>query len=143
MKSEHKAQFLEAAQREIDELVAKQTWTEDLKSNAATNILPTCWVPRVKRSSDGTMKKFKARLCLRGDPQESDGKSNYSPVASWSTVRSFLVMSAIKDWATASIDFSNAFVQSDLPSDDPAWMHAPRGKVEFVLNVHWGRFLTI
>ena len=128
MASPYKEQFLEAAQVEIDALVKKGTWYEDLKSNATTRIIPALWNFRVKKSSCGQfIKRFKARICLRGDLQEDNGKSNYSPVAAWSTVRTFLIISQINGWITTTIDFSNAFVQSYLPDDEPVWMHVPRG----------------
>lgn len=31
------------------------------------------------------------------------------------------------NWITTTVDFSNAFVQSRLPEDEPVWMHVPRG----------------
>ena len=124
MRSEHRERFLEAAQKEIDELVSKGTWYEDDKANATKKITPCKWVFKLKRSADegDTVKKYKGRICLRGDLQEDDGRSNYSPVASWSTVRCFLILSVILGWVTTSIDFSNAFVQSNLPDDDSVWM---------------------
>ena len=127
MKSQYKDRFLEAAQVEIDELVEKGTWREDLKRNATTKIIPSQWVFRIKRTPDGAIKKFKARLVLRGDLQEKDGRDNFSPVAAWSTVRAFLVISAVLNWVTTTVDFANAFVQSYLPDDEPVWMHVPRG----------------
>ena len=125
MADPNKEDWLEAAQREIDELAAKGTWYEDDKSNATTKIVPCKWVFRRKRTSDGTIKKFKARICLRGDLQEDNGESNYSPVSAWPAVRIFLTISVILNWITTSIDFTNAFVQSRL--DEPVWMHIPRG----------------
>ena len=127
MASPHREQFLEAAQREIDEPVKKGTWHEDSKSNATAPIAPSTWAFRVKRSSDGTVKKFKGRICLGGDLLQGNGLSTCSPVAAWATVRSFLTISQIRQWETATIDFSNAFVQSNLPDDEPVWMHVPRG----------------
>ena len=53
--------------------------------------------------------------------------SNYSPVAAWTSVRMFLTYARILGWVTTSVDFSNAFVQSKLPENEPAWMHVPRG----------------
>ena len=82
---------------------------------------------KIKRSPDGTFKKAKARWCLCGDLQEDTGRDNFSPVAAWSTVRFFLVFAFIMSWITVTIDFSNAFVQSDLPADEPVWTHLPRG----------------
>lgn len=127
MASPYKEEFLKAAQTEIDALVDKGTWIEDLKENATTKPVPCTWVFRIKRSPDGEARKFKARICLRGDLQEDLGQDNFSPVAAWPTVRSALVVSAIRGWVTTTIDFSNAFVQSYLPEDDPVWMHIPRG----------------
>ena len=69
---------------------------------------------------------MKSRIVLRGDLQEDNGH-NFSPVAAWPTVRLFLVLSLMLGWVTSTVDFSNAFVQSDLPADEPVWMLIPRG----------------
>ena len=127
MASPYKEEFLKAAKIKIQALVDKGTWTEDLKINATTKIIPCQWVFRIKRDSMGNFKKAKARIVVRGDLQEEDGKDNTSPVAAWSTVRTFLVLTFIAGWITTTIDFSNAFVQSHLPDDMPVWMHVPRG----------------
>ena len=100
---------------------------EDLMSNSTTGVTPCKWVFRIKRTSDGVVRKSKARIVLRGDLQHDSGEDNYSPVAAWSTIRSFLVISPILGWVTTSIDFSNVFIQSDLPEDEPVWMRVPRG----------------
>ena len=126
MASPYRKQFLEAAGIEIDALVEHGTWFEDLVDNATNRIVPSQWVFRIKRTADGEIKKFKARLVLRGDLQEYEGET-FSPVAAWSTVRLFLIICMILGWVTLSIDFSNAFVQSNLPEDEPVWMKVPRG----------------
>ena len=126
MASPYKQEFLLAADAEIAQLCEHGTWVEDLISNATTKVVPSQWVFRIKRSADGEIKKFKARLVLRGDLQEYEGET-FSPVASWATVRLFLIMCMILEWVTITIDFSNAFVQSPLPDDQPVWMSAPRG----------------
>ena len=129
MASPHREEFLKAARIEIDALTEKGTWYEELKCLATTKIIPSQWVFRIKRTPDGTIKKFKARIVFRGDLQEDNGQDNYSPVAAWSTVRTFLVTSIMMNWVTTTVDFSNAFVQSKLPDDEPVWMHVPRGYV--------------
>ena len=53
--------------------------------------------------------------------------NTYAPIVSWTTVRMFLVISMILKWTKISIDFSNAFVQVDLP--DPIWIHFGQPKV--------------
>ena len=126
MNSPYKDQFLKAAQEEIDALERMETWYEDSKSNATTRVVPSQWVFKIKRTPDGEVKKFKARIVLRGDLQEYEGET-FSPVASWSTVRAVLVHCAVKGWVTCSINFSNAFIQSPLPEGEAVWMHVPQG----------------
>ena len=127
MLSPFRSKFLDSAQKEIEELVSKGTWFEDKISNVTNKVVPSKWVFRIKRTSDGSIRKFKGRIVLRGDLQDDTGEDNYSPVAAWPTVRSFLLISIVKKWITTSIDFSNAFVQSKLPDDEPVWMQVPRG----------------
>ena len=119
MASPCKEKFLEAAEVEIAELTAHGTWTEDLIANATARTAPSQWVFKIKRAPDGEVKKFEARLVLRGDLQECSGET-FSPAASWSTVRIFLLTCMQRGWAMLTIDFSNAFVQSPLPPDEPA-----------------------
>ncbi|CAJ1940544.1 unnamed protein product [Cylindrotheca closterium] len=117
-----------AAKKEIEELEGKLTWIEVPMSKAKTKIIPGTWVFRVKRNPSGEMTKFKARYCVRGDLEEMDvDKNTFAPTVAWSTVRLFLVLCLILGWATVSVDFSNAFVQSKL--DKPKWVHLPRGFV--------------
>ena len=108
MASPYRSQFLEAANVEIQALVEHGTWIEDLMRHATTRMVPSQWVFTIKRTADGEIKKFKARLALRGDLQECEGET-FSPVAAWTTVRFFLIVSMALQWATLTIDFSNAF----------------------------------
>ena len=93
-------------------------------NEAKTCILPGTWVFRQKRCPDGTIKKYKARYCVRGDLQEGSFDT-FAPVVSWPAVRFMLIHSIINGWVTCSIDFEQAFIQSDLPT--PVWIHLPRG----------------
>ena len=133
MASPYVAEFLQAAQIKLKALGVHETWFEDLKSNAINKIINSQWVFTIKRTASGKIKKFKARIVLRGDQMDNidqtTGKErdNASPVAAWPTIRLFLVTSIRNKWITTTIDFSNAFVQSILPEDDPVWMHIPRG----------------
>ena len=125
MRSPEKNKWMEVAQTEISGLESKYTWKEVPMSAAKSKIIPGTWVFRVKRSPSGEIRKFKARFCVRGDLEEDNGEDNYASVVAWSTVRLFLVLCFILGWATGSIDFTNAFVQSTL--DSPIWIHIPRG----------------
>jgi hypothetical protein len=125
MRSSERLKWMEAAQAEISSLEAKHTWIEVPMSDAKSKIIPGTWVFRRKRDPSGKIRKFKGRYCVRGDLEEDDGADNFAPVVGWSTVRLFLVLCFILGWTTASIDFTNAFVQSVL--DSPIWIHMPRG----------------
>lgn len=126
MRAPDQKQWIESMNTEIQSLLQAGTWIEEPISSAISKIVPLTWTFRRKRSPDGQMKKHKGRLCVRGDLEEHEpGQDKYSPVASWSSVRMFLVLSLILNWNTISIDFSSAFVQAKLKT--PVWVHLPRG----------------
>ena len=117
----------EAMNKEISSLEGQETWEEVPVSSAKDPLVPCQWVFQVKRRpGDGTAYKWKGRLVLRGDLHKYNGETT-SPVASWSTIRTMLAFSVATDRVTCTIDFSNAFVQSPLPVDEPIWMRPPRG----------------
>jgi hypothetical protein len=121
---EHRQEWLNAMKKEIDELVSKGAWEEILKEKATGKIIPLVWVFRRKRAPSGEFKKFKARICCRGDLMPDDLET-FAPVVQWSTVRCFLVLSMTLGWKTVSVDWANAFIQSSL--EEPIFVHLPRG----------------
>ena len=129
MMSEHRDKFIAAAKKEIDELVEHGTWEEVPKSSVPEGhkIIPSQIIFKIKVNSDGIAYKWKGRCVLRGDLMNTTTSETYSPVAAWSTVRSFVVTTAMLNWVTTTIDFNNAFVQSPQPESEPVWMHIPRG----------------
>jgi hypothetical protein len=126
---EERDQWRIAAENEIKQLVENHTWVEVPLASAKTKILPVTWVFRRKRTPDGTIKKYKGRLCVRGDLGTKDHNAGetttHAPVAALPSVRLFLVFCLSFRWSTYSIDFSNAFVQAKLMK--PIWIHLPRG----------------
>jgi hypothetical protein len=126
MRSPDRERWKEAAQAEIDALVKKGTWLEVPMSSAEKKVLPGTWTFRRKRTPAGEIKKYKARYCVRGDLEDTH-EEHSSPVCHFSSVRLFVVLTLILQWQTCSIDFSNAFVQSEMPADKPMWIHLPRG----------------
>ena len=118
------SKWFDAAAKEIASLERNGTWKVVPISAAKTRILPGTWVFKLKRTPDGTIKKHKARYCVRGDLEEGEPET-FAPVVAWSSVRLFLVLSLTLGWCTCSIDFSNAFVQATL--QEPVWIHLPRG----------------
>ena len=120
-------EWLNSMKKEIKELEDKGVWEVVDVNEPIINkqqIVPTTWTLRYKRYPDGTIKKCKARFCMRGDLQEGT-ESSYSPVVSFSTVRLFLIITLTLGWKSCSIDFANAFVQAVLQK--PVYIHLPRG----------------
>ena len=49
------------------------------------NVLKGTWAFKIKRYSDGLIRKFKARFCIRGDMQIEgiNFDETYAPVVNW------------------------------------------------------------
>ena len=74
---------------EFESLESKNTWVPD--DNPGTQPLPTFPILRVKRKSDGSVDRFKARVVAGGNFQTygENYKETYAPVVSFSLVRIF------------------------------------------------------
>ncbi|KAL7461645.1 hypothetical protein ACHAXS_003698 [Conticribra weissflogii] len=93
------------------------------------NVLPTTWAFICKRQPDGTVKKFKARLCVWGDLQKHGVHfwETWSPVVQWSTVRLILVISSILNLKSTQADITAAFVHAPLGENEDFYIHQARG----------------
>jgi hypothetical protein len=82
----------------------------------APHFLKSTWVFKLKRLSDGTPSKFKARFCERGDLKKEgvDFFETYAPLCQWSTLRMILTMVLQNGWATKQVDYTNAFAQAEI-----------------------------
>ena len=79
MTGPYEEQFREAMNKEIEGLVKRKTW--DLvskgsigKENPKGELLLNTWAFKVKRHTDYSIRKFKARFCVRGDVQKRNLK---------------------------------------------------------------------
>jgi hypothetical protein len=110
--------YFKAAEIEVDTLERMDTW-EVVEREDWMNVLPTTWAFKCKRYPDGTIRKFKARFCARGDRQIEgvDFFETFAPVVNWTTVRLLLVVSIILGLKTCQADYTAAFVQA--PIDQP------------------------
>jgi hypothetical protein len=53
----------------LHDLIRQRTW-KAVERSSATNIIKSTWAFKCKRLPNGTVLKFKARFCVRGDLQE-------------------------------------------------------------------------
>ena len=74
--------FKKAAREEIASMEKKGSWAVLKRSSVKSNILPSTWALKRKRYSDGRIRKYKARLCVRGGRHwyGLDYEEPYAPV---------------------------------------------------------------
>ena len=117
--------WIEAAVKEIRGLESMGTWIEVPRSAAKKKVVPMTWVFRIKRTPDGLVDKYKARICVMGNKMDEYTQETFAPVVAWPTVRIFLVLANLLRWYTCAIDFTSAFLHAYL--DEPLWVQMPRG----------------
>ena len=139
MRSPDREGFIEAMKKEMESLASLDAFVAVPRQKAideGKQIIDTTWAFKRKRFPDGAVKKLKARLCVRGDLQETDDSfDTYSPVVQWSTVRLLLIISIILDLETKQVDFTLAFVQAK--AEPGTYIEMPRmfEKEGFILEL--------
>jgi hypothetical protein len=113
--------FVEAQQPEIDGLMDINTFEFIPKTNLPprTRYLDLIWTYRRKRRPDGSLKKYKARLCVNGSRkiQGIDYTESFAPVVQWSTICMVNTLAAMYNLKGKKSDFTQASPQSKLKED--------------------------
>jgi Reverse transcriptase (RNA-dependent DNA polymerase) len=107
-------------------------------------VMPTVW--QMKRKRDiltRAVKKWKARLNIDGSKMVKGlhYDESYSPVASWNSIRTMLLLAAQHNWHTVQLDYVLAFPQA--PIERTLYMEIPKGfeiegydRKDYVLELH-------
>ena len=144
LQMEDRKEFINAMIQELDDHHRRGHWIL-LKRNeiGSARTIKTVWSFKRKRRPDGSIIKYKARLCAHGGMQVHGDTywETYAPVVNWMSVRLMLVFSEIHKLHTRSIDFTLAFPQADVKAD--IYMDLPLGcspsdgasKDEYVLKL--------
>lgn len=112
----------DAIREELGSLRTNETW--DLVDASHEMKLISCkWVFRTKMNHDGS-KRFKARLVVRGYEQTDYGET-YAPVASLTTFRLLVALTAIHRWELDHMDVVTAFLNPRIKGD--TYMKPPEG----------------
>ena len=91
----------------------------------SAKIIQEIWTFQRKRTPDGTISKYKARLCAHGGMQQwgDNYRETYAPVVNWIYIRSMLIFTSLFNLSTKVIDFTLDFPQADLKEE--VYMHIP------------------
>ena len=117
-----------AMEKEMSTLERTMTWTS-VPRPKGRNVVGSKWVFRIKRKSDGSVEKYKARLVARGFTQVygEDYYDTFSPVAKLSSFRLIMGLAARFSWEIDSFDFTGAYLNGELDADEEIYMEEPPG----------------
>ena len=131
LQGRHAAQWQAAFDKEIQSLqklgVYKLVNRRDLPPGA--NIITGKWVFKVKPRPDGSIERFKVRLCARGFLQRYgvDFTATFSPVASSATIKLLLAIAAKLRLKLCAADIATAFLFGALPKSERVYMEVADG----------------
>lgn len=122
MNGPDRAGYWKAMEVEYFTLESEMDFWDVIEREEWMNVLPSNWAFRCKQFPDGTVRKLKARFCVRGDKQREgiDFFDTYAPVVNWQTVRLMLILSITLGLATKQLDYTAAFVHAPIDKD-PNW----------------------
>ena len=104
-----------AIQKELNSLISNGTWRER-KRLSKDLPLSTKWVFKIKRSADGSIERFKARLVVLGNLQRRliHFDDTYAPVIGKPALRALLSIAAQKNLHLHQLDITTAFLNGKL-----------------------------
>lgn len=118
-----------AMSEELDSLHKNSTW-DLVRLPEGRKPIKNKWVFKVKRRTDGSVERYKARLVACGYSQKEgiDYKETFSPVVRLESVRILLAIVARDDLELMHFDVKTAFLNGML--EEEIYMDQPRGYPE-------------
>ena len=120
-------QWRAAAKDEMNSLIKAQVFKSVHRSIAGGRVVSSKWVFKVKRHSDGSIERYKARLVARGFSQQPgiDYDETFAPVAKFQSIRLILALAAMHDLELHQMDVKTAFLYGSL--EELVFMEQPEG----------------
>ena len=117
--SPQREMWVEAISEELHSLDLAHTWDMVPRAPAGARVFPSKFVLKVKRTSDGTVERYKARLVLLGHLQREniDYFETYAPVVDFTAVRIALVLASFKNMSIHHLDVKCAFLNGELQEE--------------------------
>lgn len=124
--SDHKEAWKKAMQEEYNSLMQNETWILTEKS-PHMKCLDSRWLFKVKKNSDGTVERLKARLVIKGYLQRYgiDYTDTFSCVCRFESVRLLIALAAINKMTIKQFDVKTAFLNAHL--EEYITMNQPEG----------------
>ena len=124
--SPNAAGWLVARQKELNSFEENKVWML-VPSPPGVRPLGVKWIHKTKLKGDGSFDKHKARLVVQGYAQREgiDYEETFSPTASTTTVRAFLLMACLHDLELHQLDVSTAFLYGTI--DKEIYVKQPPG----------------
>lgn len=122
----------QAMDSEMQSMQKNSVWTltdkpEDVK-------IVTCrWIFKIKRNSDGSIERYKARLVARGFTQDISPNECYSPVMRYSTLKFLIALAVQQGMSLNHWDVTCAFLHGEL--EETVYMQQPEGYTDGTDNV--------
>lgn len=121
-----KDKWIAAMKDEYTALVNNDTWRL-VQRPLNRNVIDNRWVYKIKRNTDGSIDRYKARLVARGFSQEYgfDYMETFSPVVRFTSIRTILAIAAHRKMVLQQFDVKTAFLNGDLSEE--IFMEQPAG----------------
>lgn len=113
LQSSESHQWKRAMKEELKSLEETGTW-EIVDQPQNVQIVPCKWVLKLKRNADGKSIKYKARLVICGNLDDSELSCTFAPVVDFTVIRLMLAIATQKQWEIHQVDYSSAFLQGTL-----------------------------
>ena len=131
LKSADYKEWIAAMEDELSSHLQNGTWILVPKNSipGKRRQVGSTWAYDLKRAADGTIKRYKARLCAQGFSQEEgvDYFETYSNTIRYETLRMILAIAALYDLHLSSIDIKTAYLNGYIEEGLDIFMTPPRG----------------
>ena len=119
LEGEDSEKWTEAIRKEINMLLDGGTLVAERTSlsGGRYDLIHSTMQLQVKMNDDGSVNKYKARCCARGDELEGKISETYSPTISALTFALVHQLSVIDEMHTCTIDTVGAYLYEDYPED--------------------------
>ncbi|PIL28795.1 hypothetical protein GSI_08839 [Ganoderma sinense ZZ0214-1] len=124
-------EWLAAMHKELESIAALETF-ELTELPRGRKPIGTKWVFLKKRDTDGRVVRFKARLVAQGFSQipGTDFNNTYAPVAKPESIRAICALTAQRGGVIHVVDVDSAFLNSEIPDGEEAYVKQPPGFVQ-------------